>query len=128
MALTFLEAVRDQPGPYALVNDRTGQVLVSSVEIAGTSETRRRGLLGRDSIDPSEALIIAPCSAIHMFFMQFAIDAVFVDRDGRVRKIVDDLRPWRIAISLGAYAVIEMASGAVARSDVEVGDRLTLGA
>ena len=55
-------------------------------------------------------------------------DAVFVDRDGRVRKIVHDLRPWRIAIAPGSYAVIEMASGTVARSDVEVDDRLMLGA
>jgi uncharacterized membrane protein (UPF0127 family) len=127
MSLSFLGAVRDQPGPYALVNERTGQILASAVDIAGTSETRRRGLLGRDSLDPSEALIIAPCSAIHMFFMRFAIDAVFVERDGRVRKIVHDLRPWRIALSFGAYAVVEMSSGAVARSDVEVGDRLMIG-
>jgi uncharacterized protein len=124
----FLAATRINPPPYALVNDRTGQVLASAVEVAGTSETRRRGLLGRDGLEPSAALIIAPCSAIHMFFMRFAIDAVFVDRDGRVRKIVHDLQPWRIAIAFGAYAVIEMASGAVARSDVEVDDLLMLGA
>ena len=126
--MTFLSAIRDQPGPYALVNERTGHTLASAVEIAGTSESRRRGLLGRDGLDPSAALIIAPCSGIHMFFMRFAIDAVFVDRDGRVRKIVHDLRPWRIALSLGAYAVVEMSSGAVGRSDVEVGDRLMIGA
>jgi uncharacterized protein len=123
----FLAPTRTNPPPYALVNDRTGQVVASAVEVAGTSESRRRGLLGRSGLDPSAALIIAPCSAIHMFFMRFAIDAVFVDRDGRVRKIVHDLRPWRIAISPGAYAVIEMASGAAGRSDVEVEDRLILG-
>jgi uncharacterized membrane protein (UPF0127 family) len=124
----FLAPTRTNPPPYALINDRTGQVLASAVEVAGTSESRRRGLLGQSGLDPSAALIIAPCSAIHMFFMRFAIDAVFVDRAGRVRKIVHDLRPWRIAMSLGAYAVIEMASGAVGRSDVEVEDRLILGA
>ena len=124
----FLAPARTNPPPYALVNERTGQVLASAVEVAGTSETRRRGLLGRTGMDRSEALIIAPCSAIHMFFMKFAIDAVFVDGDGRVRKIVHDLRPWRIAIAFGAYAVIEMASGAVGVSDLEVGDRLSLGA
>ena len=114
-------------GRVTLVNERTGQPIATDVEIAGTSETRRKGLLGRDRLDPSAALIIAPCSAIHMFFMRFAIDAVFVERNGRVRKIVHDLRPWRIALSLGAYAVVEMSSGAVARSDVEVGDRLMIG-
>ena len=127
-APSFLAPTRTNPPPYALVNDRTGQMLASAVEVAGTSESRRRGLLGRSGLDPSAALIIAPCSAIHMFFMRFPIDAVFVDRVGRVRKIVHDLRPWRIAISFGAYAVIEMASGAAGRSGVEVDDRLSLGA
>jgi uncharacterized membrane protein (UPF0127 family) len=101
-------------------------VLASAVDVAGTSESRRRGLLGRDSLDPSAALVIAPCSAIHMFFMRFAIDAVFVDRGGRVLKIVHDLKPWRIAAALGAYAVVEMSCGSARRSDVAVGDRLSL--
>jgi uncharacterized membrane protein (UPF0127 family) len=56
--------------------------------------------------------------------MRFVIDAVFVDRQGHVLKIVHDLRPWRIAASLRAYAVIEMTAGSLRRSDVAVGDQL----
>ena len=123
---TFLSGVRLGDEPPALANDRTDRLLASAVELAVTSETRRRGLLGRDSFDLSAALIIAPCSAIHTAFMRFAIDAAFVDRDGRVRKIVHNLRPWRLAGSLRAYAVIEMAAGGLRRSDVAVGDRLKL--
>ena len=44
------------------------------------------------------------------------------DRDGRVLKIVRDLRPWRIAGLLRAYAVIEVPGGSLRRSDVAVGD------
>ena len=109
------------------MNARTGCTLASAVEVAGTSESRRRGLLGRDSLDPSAALIIAPCSAIHTFFMRFAIDAVFVDRGGRVLKVTEHLKPWRIAMSLGAFAVIELNAGSVARGDgAKAGDRLYL--
>jgi uncharacterized membrane protein (UPF0127 family) len=125
-ARSFLSDTRGLAGPFALLNERTGGVLASAVEVAGTSESRRRGLLGRDTLDPSAALVIAPCSAIHMFFMRFAIDAVFVDRQGRVLKIVHDLKPWRIAASFGAFAVVEMGSGSVRRSDVAVGDRLSV--
>jgi uncharacterized protein len=107
-----------------LVNGRTDRMVASAVELAVTSETRRRGLLGRDSLDPSAALIIAPCSAIHTAFMRFVIDVVFVDRGGRVVKLVHDLRPWRIAASLRAYAVIEMHRGSLRRSEVAVGDQL----
>jgi len=101
-------------------------VLASAVELAVTSETRRRGLLGRDSLDPAVAILIAPSSAIHTFFMRFAIDVMFVDRDGRVLKVVRNLRAWRMAGSLRAYVTIEMKGGVLGPDDVMVGDVLTL--
>jgi hypothetical protein len=109
-----------------LVNERTARPLATNVEFAATSESRRRGLLGRSGLEPSAALVIAPCSAIHTFFMRFAIDVVFVDRNGCVLKIVRDLRPWRLTGSLRAYATIEMASGALVSDSVSIGDRLAL--
>ncbi len=63
---------------------------------------------------------------IHTAFMRFAIDVIFVDRTGRIMRVVRDLGPWRIAASLGAYATIELASGALESCDVAVGDRLYL--
>ena len=85
---------------------------------------RRRGLLGRDGLDLSAALMLAPCPAVHTAFMRFAIDVVFVDREGRVRKIVRGLAPWRISASLGAYAAIEFTAGV--ERDLVPGDRLYL--
>lgn len=124
---SFLAGMADGDPPRALMNARTGRVLASAVDVAGTSESRRRGLLGRDSLDPSAALVIAPCSAIHTFFMRFVIDAVFVDRAGRVLKVVQHLKPWHIAASFRAYAVIELNAGSVQRSDgVVAGDRVYL--
>ena len=126
MARSFISGVRADAGPVGLINERTGQVVASAVEVAGTSETRRRGLLGRESLDPSAAIVIAPTSAIHTFFMRFAIDVAFVTRDGRVVKIAHDLRPWRIAAALRGFAVVEMTAGSMKRSGVAVGDRLVL--
>ena len=123
---SFLSAARNSDELHALLNERTGRVVASAVELAETSERRRRGLLGRDSLDPSAALIIAPCSAIHTFFMRFVIDVVFVDREGRVVKIASDLKPWRLAASSRAFAVVELNAGAARRSDVSVGDALSL--
>jgi uncharacterized membrane protein (UPF0127 family) len=57
---SFLTPARNSKDLHAILNERTGRVVASAVEIADTSETRRRGLLGRDSLDPSAALIIAP--------------------------------------------------------------------
>src|SRR5438552_3406233 len=107
-----------------LVNARTGATVASAVEIAATRVNRRRGLLGRDALDLSAALILAPCAAVHTVFMRFPIDVVFLDRHGHVRTIVRNLQPWRIAASPRAYATVEMACGI--ERDLMPGDRLYL--
>jgi len=107
-----------------LVNERTRGTVASIVELAVSRGERRRGLLGRHGLDASAALMLAPCAAVHTAFMRFPLDVVFVDRTGRVRKIVRGLGPWRMSASLGAYAAIELA--AAGPRDLVPGDRLYL--
>ena len=109
-----------------LLNARTGRVVASVVEVAMTRTERRRGLLGRRSLDVSAALMLSPCVAVHTAFMHFAIDVVFVDRGGKVVRIVEQLQPWRVAACGHARTVIEWAGGTVRARDVLVGDRLSL--
>ena len=110
----------------ALVNQRTDEALADRIEVAVTRHDRRKGLLGRRSLDPSSALIIAPCFSIHTMFMRFDIDAVFVDEDGRAVKVVQGMTPWRMAVDPTAHAVVEMAAGSLRERPVNVGDRLYL--
>ena len=65
--------------------------------LAETPLTRMKGLLGRRELPKDEGIFIRPASSIHMFFMRFPIDAVFLDRADRVVKVAANLRPWRIA-------------------------------
>ena len=109
-----------------LVNARTNDTIASAVEVARTRKTRRRGLLGRDELHRSAALVLSPCCAIHTAFMRFAIDVVFIDRNGSVVRVVPQLGPWRIAVAARAHAVVELAGGTVKPGDVVVGDRLYL--
>ena len=115
-----------EESPLALVNQRTDEALASHVEVAVTRSARRKGLLGRDGLGTSCALILAPCAAIHTMFMRFDIDAVFVDDDGRAVKVVRNLVPWRIAANASAHAVVEFPAGTLRDDDVAVGDRLYL--
>lgn len=106
-------------------NATRGTVVAERVRNARTFLARTRGLLGRSSLEPGEGLRIEPCSSIHMFFMRFAIDAIFVDREGRVTRTVENLRPWRLALGgRGARAVIELPLGTIAATRTEPGDRL----
>ena len=83
-----------------------------------------RGLLGRSSLAADEGMLFTHTGSIHMFFMRFAIDAVFCDRDLQVVKVVPDLRPWRTAAARGAKVTIELPVGGAA--GLEPGDRLVL--
>jgi len=105
-------------------NTRTGVLLAVRVVPALDSATRRTGLLKHTSLPDGEAMIIAPTSAVHTFWMRFPIDIVFVARDGRVLKVRPAVPAWRMTGALGAFAAIEMAAGALTRCEVVRGDTL----
>jgi uncharacterized membrane protein (UPF0127 family) len=122
---TFLTPLLRAPSArLRLENSRNGRIVAEDLWTAFDSATRRRGLLGRDSMPEGSALIIAPCSSIHTFFMRFPIDIAFVARDGRVVSVRTALPAWRIALALRAYAVVEFPAGALARSETMAGDVL----
>ena len=108
----------------AVLTTSGGTVVCARCAIADGPLTRRRGLLGRSSLDPDEGMLFRPAGSIHMFFMRFPIDAVFCDRDLKVLDVRRDLQPWRTAAKKGAKVVIELAAGAAA--GIEPGDRLVV--
>lgn len=63
-----------------------------------------------------------------MFFMRFAIDAVFLGADGRVVRTAERLRPWTPATwARGARDVLELPAGTVARTGTQAGDVIRTG-
>jgi hypothetical protein len=107
-----------------LRNTRSGKAVATVLETALDSASRNRGLLGRDSLAPGHALIIAPGSLVHTFAMRFNIDILFVARDGRVLKVRSNVPSRRIAGALGSFAVVELAAGQLKSSDTQAGDLL----
>ena len=120
---SFLDPLRQSSAPsLVLTNTRDDRIVADTLLRAFDSASRRRGLLKRDFLPEGSALVIAPTSAIHTFFMRFAIDVAFIARDGRVLKVRRAMRPWRMAAAWGAFAVVEMAAGALDRAGVQAGD------
>lgn len=117
--------LREPEDRWRLVHDRTGQVVADRLQTAFDSASRRTGLLAQSSWPPGSALIIAPCQAVHTVGMRFAIDVLFVDRGGRVVKVRERVRPWRMAAALTAFAAIELPAGALAGA-VRTGDVLSV--
>ena len=124
---SFLDPLlRSRGTPFALTNSRSDRIVARTLLTAFDSASRRQGLLRRDALPEESALTIAPTSAIHTFFMRFAIDVAFVAQDGRVLRLRCDMGPWRMAAAWRGFAAIELAVGALDRADVRPGDRLRL--
>jgi uncharacterized membrane protein (UPF0127 family) len=103
-----------------------GRVVIPRCHVAGNPLARLRGLLGRAALGEGEGLLLRPTASIHMFFMRFPIDAVFLDRDLTVLRVAEDVRPWRAASHRGAKAVLEVGAGEARRRGLEPGVRLRL--
>ena len=109
-----------------LLEGEGGAVVCERCLVADTPLLRARGLLGRASLEPGEGVLLKPASSIHMFFMRFPIDAVFLDRELVVQKVVPNLKPWRIAGARRSKAVLEIAAGECERRGLKPGDRLSV--
>jgi uncharacterized membrane protein (UPF0127 family) len=102
-----------------------GRVVCQRCYVADGVLTRMRGLLGRSTLEVDEGLLLKPGGSVHTFFMRFPIDVVFIDRDGRVTRVVRDLAPWRVAGSRRARTVLELPAGASARAEIAPGTLLS---
>jgi hypothetical protein len=103
-----------------------GAVVCDRCEIPESAFGRMRGLLGRAGLDPGSGMLIDRAPSVHMFFMRFPIDVVFLDRDRRVVGVRHGLRPWRVAGARRAVAALELPAGAAAAAGLERGDVLAL--
>jgi uncharacterized membrane protein (UPF0127 family) len=101
-----------------------GHVACERCVVADAALARMKGLLGRKELPAGEGILIRPCNSIHMFFMRFPIDAIFLDRAGKVVKVAENVKLWRMAWARRAHAVIEIAAGEAARRKVTAGDEL----
>jgi uncharacterized membrane protein (UPF0127 family) len=103
-----------------------GAVVCERCEVPESAFGRMRGLLGRDGLEPGSGMLIDSAPSVHMFFMRFPIDVVFLDRDWRVVGVRQGLRPWRVVGRRGAVAALELPAGAAAEAGIEEGDALAL--
>lgn len=95
-----------------LVNASSKKMITTNMNIAETYYKRFIGLMGKNNIDDDYCLLLKPCNQIHMFFMKFSIDAVYVDKDLRVCGIDTFLKPWKVGKKRSdAIMVLEFKAG-----------------
>jgi uncharacterized protein len=105
--------------------------VLADLTIADSFGARFAGLMGRDDLPPGCGLWLDGTNSIHMMFMHFPIDCLFLsaaDAAGArtVVAIRQGLRPWTGVVwwARGAKGVLEMPVGAIEASDTRIGDRI----
>ena len=90
-----------------------GRDLPGGLRVAEARRRKQRmaGLAGLDAIAPHEALHIPRCRSVHTFGMRFALDLVWLDRDGAVVRVDRDVAPRRLRTCLRARSVVETPAG-----------------
>ena len=108
-------------------NRNRNTILVEDGRVADTVWTRLRGLLGHKPLRPGEGLLLRGEKAIHTIGMGFAIDVLFLDRDGFVKLSIPAMAPFRASPFVsGATDVLELPAGTIATTRTEPGDRIEL--
>ena len=120
---------------FAAHNLTRASVLASRLEVAGSLWAKFMGLMGRPSLADETGLWLPDSNGIHMMFMKFSIDAVFLGQptaaDPLVRSVVSihrGLRAWTglVPFVRGAHGVLELPVGTIEASRTEVGDMVRL--
>ncbi len=106
-------------------NSTRHTILASSAAIADTCLKRLVGLLRHRSLGEGEALILIPCQSVHMMFMKFAIDVIFVDAQKKLVGLCSHLQPFRFSrVFWKSACAIEIPPGTIEKSGTRVGDTI----
>lgn len=111
-----------------IINERNQEAVAERVKIADSFWQRFRGLMLSPALSEGEGLLIQPCTSIHMMFMRYPIDAIFIDAGNKIKALYESLSPWT-GISgwhRDASSVIELKSGTINRTGVRIDDVLRM--
>jgi uncharacterized membrane protein (UPF0127 family) len=105
------------------LNKTRNVLLADRLEWAGSSETRRKGLLGRSEFQHGEGIYIVPTQWIHMIGMKFPIDVAFLNGEGKVLTIHHGLKPNHFSkLVFSADGALELPEGVLAETGTTKGD------
>ena len=111
----------------AVFNITRNSVVATKLRIAHNFLERLRGLIGASQLARGEGFLIPHCQGVHMLGMKYAIDVIYLDKNGKVVAVSEHLQPNSIGpVYFQSRSVIELPTGAVAVSGTKVGDEIYL--
>lgn len=80
---------------------------------------KAKGLLGVKSLNEKSGMLFKNCNSIHMIGMRTPLDVIFLTKDSVVRKIYENLQPWKIAYCFGSHLTLEMPVGSIQKVGIK---------
>jgi uncharacterized membrane protein (UPF0127 family) len=110
---------------FSVRNTHRGTILATRAKLASSYWSRFWGLMFRRRLSEGDGILLTKSSSIHSFFMFFRFDAIYLDRDDHVVKVVHAMRPWWASFGgKGAKDTLELPAGTAERTGTVVGDTL----
>ena len=103
--------------------------LANDLMIADSHWTRLKGLLGTSSetFSGGKGLWIVPCHGVHTFAMRYPIDVVYLDSEGKVVHLEENVKPFRFTpLRMEADTVLELPTHTIWQTQTEIGDMVEI--
>lgn len=105
-----------------LANLNTGEILAEQVTEARTFARRLKGLMFTKALPQTACLHIEPCRSVHTFFMNYAIDVLYLDRNRTIVGIESRIKPGRLgAVIKNTASVVELPGGSLEQTRTKIG-------
>ena len=111
---------------YSIISKNKGTLISSKAIIASGFWLRLKGLMFDKAIDERAAVIFYHAPAIHTSFMRFAIDIVFLDKNNKIIKICEAVKPWKIVFCPQSALVLELPAHRAKERSLQTGDILQI--
>lgn len=103
------------------------KIIGGNISLAGNFLKRLKGLMGESEISSGEGMLLYPCKQVHTWFMRFPIDVVFMDKQGKVVHLINNMENGRMSKYINdSYQVLELPAGSIAKHELVIGHKLTI--
>lgn len=109
------------------VSDKGTQYLPITIYKYDTFFKRFRGLMFRKAPIENEGILLTPCNSIHMFFMFFPIDVIFLNDQHQIIYLKENVKPWTMIFPIkNATSALELPAGSISKYSIHISTYIEL--
>ena len=112
---------------YCVYNQTRECFLSLGVNVADTTFSRLKGLIGKLKLKSDEGLWVVPSSGVHTWGVLFPLDLIYLDEKLRVIYVLEHFPRFSIApLRTQAASVLELPPHTIYSSQTQPGDQLII--